>query len=136
MLDLTSLFNIIDHLILLNRLEFYFSIQEKSITWEKSYLPDLTWCDWVEDKTSSDKGLHFDVPQGSVLRQMNYCLYTKQIGEIIKHNTKCQCYVDDNLVYTPFKSLDKWDDSSSSVEDCTANINIWIDRNIMKLNKD
>ena len=67
---------------------------------------------------------------------MNYCLYTKQIGEIIKHNTKCQCYVDDNLVYTPFKSLDKWDDSSSSVEDCTANINIWIDSKIMKLNKD
>jgi len=77
----------------------------------------------VADKTSPDAGLLFGVPQGSVLAPNNYCMYTKPVGEIIKrHNIKYHCYTDDTQVYMTLKPCDKWDDISSSIEACIADI--------------
>jgi len=58
-------------------------------------------------------------------------MYTKPVGEIIKrHNIKYHCYADDTQVYMTLKPCDKWDDISSSIETCIADINM------LKLNKD
>ena len=86
-LDLSAAFDVIDHPILLKRLEFSFGIKENALTLVKSYLPDRTQYVSVAKKTSPD--VHFGVPQGSVLAPKNYCMYTKLVGEIIKrHNIK------------------------------------------------
>jgi len=91
----------------------------------------------VADKTSPDVDLLFRVPQGSVLGPKYYCMHTKQVGEIIKrHNIKYHCYVDDTQVYMTLNPCDKWDDISSSIETCVADISTWMNRNMLKLNKD
>ena len=90
------------------------------------------------DKTSSGVCL-FVVLQVSVLGPKNYCMYTKLIGEIIKrHNIKYHCYMDDTQVYKPLKlkSYDKWEDISSSIEICIADIRIWMSSDTVKSNKD
>jgi len=49
----------------------------------------------VDNKTLTDVGLIFGVPQGSILGPKNYCMYTKLVGEIIKrYNIKYHCYVN------------------------------------------
>jgi len=91
----------------------------------------------VANKTSPDVGLLFGVPQGSVLESKNYCMYTKPVDEIIEqYNIKYHCYANDTEVYMTLKLSDKWDDISSSIEACFADINTCMNINMLKLNKD
>jgi len=64
-------------------------------------------------------------------------MYTKPVGEIIiRYIIKYHCYADDTQVYMTLKCCDKWDDISSSIEDCIADISTWMNSNMLKLNKD
>ena len=77
------------------------------------------------DKRSPNVGLHFAVPQGSVLRPKNYCMYIKPADEIIKwYWIKYNCYDNDMQVYMTLKPYDKRDNISSSIETCIADISI------------
>ena len=75
MLDLSAAFDVIDHPMLLKRLEFSFGIKGKVLTSVMSYLTDRTRRVSVVDKTSPDVLLYFRVSQGSILRPKNYCMY-------------------------------------------------------------
>ena len=91
----------------------------------------------LADKTSSDVGPLFGVPQGSVLGTKNYRMYTKPVGEIIKrHNIKYRCYADDTQVQMTLKASDKRDDISSSIEACITDISTWMNSDMLKLNTD
>ena len=59
MLDLSAAFDVIDHPILLKRLEFSFGIKEKALTWVKSYLTDRSRCVSMTNETSPDVGDSF-----------------------------------------------------------------------------
>ena len=64
-------------------------------------------------------------------------MYTKPVGEIIKrYNIKYLCHADDAEMYMTSKPCDKWNDISSSVEAYIADISIWMNSNMLKLNKD
>jgi len=87
----------------------------------------------VANKTSPDIGLIFGVPQGSVLGPKNSCMHTNLLGEIIKrYNIKYLCYADDTRVYMILKSCDKWDDISSPIEACIADISTRMNSNMLK----
>jgi len=87
----------------------------------------------VANKTSPDVGLLFGVPHGSILGQKNYCMYTKPVDEIIKrYNIKYHCYANGTQVHMTLKPCDKWDDISSSIEACIADISIWVNSNMLK----
>ena len=96
MLDLSAAFDVIDHEILLKRLEYSYGITADALSWIQSYLKDRIQCVSIGNETSSDKVLNFSVPQGSVLGPRKYCMFSKPIGEIVRrHNLQYHCYADD-----------------------------------------
>ena len=66
LLDLSTLFDTIDHEILLNRLEHTFGIPGSALSFLKSYISDRNQIVSIFSHTSSATALHFGIPQGSV----------------------------------------------------------------------
>jgi len=126
MLDLSEAFDVIDHSIVMNYLEYSFGIKVNALDWVRSYLSDRIQCVWVDDTTSPDLGVHFGVPQRSVWGPKNYCMHIKSVGNIIKrHNIK--------YPYRSLKPCDKWDDISFSIEAWFADMSIWMNNNMRKI---
>ena len=65
-LDLSAAFDIVDHNILLNRLEQRIGITDKCLMWFRSYLHNCKQSVSINGVTSSQKDLCCGVPQGSV----------------------------------------------------------------------
>jgi hypothetical protein len=84
MSDLSAVFDVIGHLLLLKHLIFSFGIAENALNLAKSHLANITHYVSVEDKTSSGTDIHFGAAQGSVLGPKNYCLYIELLDDIIK----------------------------------------------------
>ena len=67
LLDLSSAFDTVDHLILLSRLSHCFGIKGNALAWFDSYLKSRKQFVQIEDCQSSQCCLAHGVPQGSVL---------------------------------------------------------------------
>ena len=83
MLELSAAFETIDHNILLSRLCNVYGITVDALDWFRSYLTGRIQRVVIEDVVSVDLELSFGVPQGSVLGQKIYCMYTKHVSDII-----------------------------------------------------
>ena len=109
MLDLSAAFDVIDHEILLKRLEYSYGITADALSWIQSYLKDRIQYVSIGNETSSDKVLNFSVPQGSVLGPRKYCMFSKPIGEIVRrHNLQYHSFFmpmerRTNVEYTAIK---------------------------------
>ena len=96
MLDLSSAFDVIDHSIMLTRLQHSFGVTAEAMHWMRSYISGRTQCVSVGPETSFNAHLCCGVPQRSVLGPKLYCIYTKPVGDIVKkHNLRYLCYADD-----------------------------------------
>ena len=137
MLDLSAAFDVIDHHILYERLEYSYGIRDDALSWFQSYLTGRSQCVAIGSRTSSAKYLTFGVPQGSVLGPRKYCLYSKPIGEICcRHNMLYHCYADDTQVYMVIRPSDSWENISTKLESCLADICSWMSANKLKLIQD
>ena len=81
LLDLSAAFDMVDHSILLGRLEQCFGIKGTALSWIKSYLSNRSQCVVISDTNtdgskSSSVPLSFGIPQGSVLGPILLTLYT------------------------------------------------------------
>ena len=72
LLDLSSAFDTVDHLILLSRLSHRFGIKGNALAWFDSYLKSRKQFVQIEDCQSSQRCLAHGVPQGSVLGPLLY----------------------------------------------------------------
>ena len=105
LLDLSSTFNTVDHLILLSRLSRRFGIRGNALAWFDSYLKSRKQFVKIEDCYSSQRCLAHGVPQGSVLGTLLYLLYTSPIADIINlHSLQYHLYADDSQLYISFKT--------------------------------
>ena len=139
LLDLSSAFDTVDHLILLSRLSHCFGIKGNALAWFDSYLKSRKQFVQIEDCQSSQRCLAHGVPQGSVLGPLLYLLYTSPIADIINfHSLQYHLYADDSQLYISFKT-DCFADlaqAKSSVELCVKDIDWWMTNNMLKLNQE
>ena len=78
-LDLSAAFDIIDHNILLQRLEHLYGISGTPLNWSRSYLPNRTQTVIINNRLSQLSMLNFGVPQGSVLGPILFIMYKKKL---------------------------------------------------------
>ena len=129
LLELSAAFDIIDHQILLSRLETVFGICSTALQWFRSYLLDRNQCVVVNNSASSSSPVMFGVPQGSVLGPVLFVLYTTPLSEIIaNHPVNHQLFADDTQLQ---KSTPPNDVQSlkHDLQSCTDDIKAWMCNN-------
>ena len=117
MLDLSAAFDLVDHELLLKKLELL-GFDQNTVIWFWSYLRGRSQCVYVDGKLSDFEHVSVGVPQGSVLGALLYILFVNDLPEVVhghngaapelgkkeevSFNIKCFdcgslcCYVDDS----------------------------------------
>ena len=136
LLDLSAAFDILDHDILIHRLDHLFGIKGKVIDWLKSYLSNR--CEKVVLNTNESGALSIKhgVPQGSVSGPILFSLYSQPLTEIINHHSfKYHAYADDTQIYksVPLKNVP---DMLNDLNTCITNVREWMTSNKLKMNGD
>ena len=86
LLDLSSTFDTIDHVVLFDLWQDTFGISGTALSLLKSYLHDRTQCVQIDGSISVYAKLFCGVPQGPVLGPWNLCMYMYPIGSILRHH--------------------------------------------------
>ena len=108
LLDFTSAFDTIDHVIMLNRFGKRYGFKDRVIEWLKSYLSDRSHVVKIGNDFSHSVQDECGVPQGSVMGPVLFTLYSAPIYDIIKaHGLECMIYADDVQVYFTFPSKER-----------------------------
>ena len=136
LLDLSAAFDVIDHELLLSRLQNEAGISGTALRWFNSYLEDRTQRVVVNQASSRDTPLTCGVPQGSVLGPILFSLYTSQLGRIVEnHGISRKTFADDTELYKSFKpDPSACGDAIRAVEDCCLTVKSWMAANRLKLN--
>ena len=136
LLDLSAVFDTVNHSLLLSCLENSFDVTGTVMRWFHSYVSRRSQFVEINDRKSSVRELTMGVPQGSVRSPILYLLYIAPLAEIIlSHGLHYHFYADDTQLYVLFKDCDV-DVARLRVENCVANICHRMDVNELKLNHD
>ena len=84
LLDMSAAFDIVDHSILLKKLELY-GFEKNSLDWIQSYLTGRSQCVSINGSLSKLLPVPIGVPQGSILGPVFYTLFTNELPEVV-HN--------------------------------------------------
>ena len=139
LLDLSAVFDTVDHRILLDRLQFDFGISGSALNWIESYLSNRTQRIYIDGVLSSNFNLKFGVPQGSCLGPLLFSLYASKLFKIVEsHLPNSHCYADDTQLYIAFRSGNDLEETAAitAMESCIADISQWMHSDKLKLNSD
>lgn len=132
-LDLSAAFDIIEHDILLDRVEKVFGVSGSALDWIASYLHERSQYVMAGGERSQTTHCTFGVPQGSCLGPFLFSLYVSPIADVIAaHGVNFHQYADDTQLYIAVKS----DADVGILERCTVSVRDWFTRNGMLLNPD
>ena len=116
MLDLSAAFDLVDHSLLLKKMELL-GFDKEVVVWFWTYLSGRSQCVYVDGKLSESRPVPVGVPQGSVLGALLYILFVNDLPEVVHghdvnnlgqdergvmYNLTCSgcgslcCYVDDS----------------------------------------
>uniref|UniRef100_A0A8C6VZI6 Reverse transcriptase domain-containing protein n=1 Tax=Nothobranchius furzeri TaxID=105023 RepID=A0A8C6VZI6_NOTFU len=131
LLDLSAVFDCIDHDILLDRLESWVGLRGTSLQWFCSYLSNRVFKVQLGNCSSTFLPLPWAVPQGSVLGPLLFSIYILPLGFILrKYGLGYHIYADDCQIYL---ALNK-PGSLSLLDQCLAEVRVWLANNFLKLN--
>ena len=100
LLDQSAAFDMVDHDILLDRLEHSFGLTGHVLAWIRSYLKGQSQCVSFNGERSIVTPLICSLAQGSVLGPLYFLLYTAPILWIIeKRGFNIHAYADDLQIY-------------------------------------
>ena len=139
LLDISAAFDMVDHSILLHRLESVIGITSTALEWIQSYLTGRSQKVVIGDTKSEPIPFTFGVPQGSVLGPILFSLYTWPLGEICRnHGVTYHLYADDQQLYPPLQpsSMSSCVTCLACLEACVVEIRQLVSVNMLKLNDD
>ncbi len=126
---------VIDHNILLNRLENSVGISGSALAWFKSYLSDRHQFLAVNEEVSYRSQVQYGVPQGSVLGPLLFTLYMLPLGNIIrKHGVSFYCYADDTQLYISSRPGETH--KIEKLMECIVNIKNWMANHFLLQNSE
>ena len=134
LLDLSAAFDIIDHSILLERLQKSFGIEGLHLKWVKSYLSNRHQKVKIDNNLPNVLPILYGVPQCSVLGPLLFSMYIYPLTDVIDdHKLFYQVYADDTQLYcsSPSDQIDSLLDKTST---STDDINLWMSANELKMN--
>ena len=129
-LDFHKAFDLVDHKILLQKLECY-SFDSNALTLFKSYLNNRQQSVHIGTTESKFNEIKSGVPQGSVLGTILFLLYINDLPLHVKHS-QIALFADDTTIHGSSKSLESIEENMQKDLD---NINKWCDENKMKINE-
>ena len=139
LLDLSAAFDVIDHDVMLKRLEVTCGLKGTVLKWMESYLRGRSQKVYFGRDSSSDPvSLSYALPQGSGLGPIKFAIYVIPLGVIIRrYEIDYHMYADDNQIYLAFDLGDKEISAAiAKMERCVAEIRVWMRNNMLKLNDD
>ena len=146
-LDLSAAFDIVDHSLLLQKLELY-GFSDTSLQWVNSYLSGRSQTVYIEGTQSKVLPVPNGVPQGSILGPLFYVIFTNELPELVHHhqpspdqkyNMSCRpcgtlcCYADDSSFSSTSSSLEYIETQLKNNYDT---ISTFMNNNKLKLNSD
>ena len=138
-IDLSAAFDLVDHDVLVKRLDNYFGFSATVLDWFKSFLSDRSQCVILGSARSKSTPVLQGVPQGSVLGARLYTLYVRPMSEICKrHDIHYHSYADDTQLYVHYdrNSDISMREAITKLEYCITEIGQWMTHNCLKLNQD
>ena len=143
-MDLSAAFDTVDHDILLSVLENKFGIKDVGLRWFEPYLRPRSCKVSINSAYSAEKQLPFSVPQGSCAGPSLFLAYASTLREV-KSIVNCvpgkpaialNGFADDHSVKKEFNpAIDNQEiDCITDLEHCMGEVQIWMDKNCLKLN--
>ena len=134
--DVSSAFDMVDHEILLRRLQLSFGLSGIPLRWFKSYLSDRSQMVVLGDSRSQWVEIKLGVPQGSVLGPILYVLFTADIPSLFaKHGATGHLYADNAQAFVhglPTEQLSL----VRSIDLLTHDLHLWMSTNRLCLSAD
>ena len=139
LLDLSAAFDTIDHTTLLNTIQDLYGVEGSALKWFQSYLSSRNQRVRIACESSSSRTLANGVPQGSVLGPILFCMYTSPLRKVIDgHGVHYHNYADDMQLYLPYNPscTDSRNKALEIMSKCIADVELWMTRNFLQLNRD
>ena len=136
---MSAALDIVDHDIMITRLEKLISVIGSAISWIHSYLSDWTQSVKIPGGASDGTKISFGVPQCSALGPLLFTIYMAPISDIIKlHHLNYRLYADDTQLYFKFNITDGNDRLSMlrRIKKYVNDIHAWMNSNLLKVNDD
>lgn len=129
LLDFSAAFDIIDHKLLLKKLECY-GFDQSAVSWFESYLTERTQTVFFNGSYSDVRAVTCGVPQGSCLGPLLYTIFTNDLPLVI-NDANIAMYADDSTIYTSALTAN---DLNTALEVELRSVVEWVKRNKLVLN--
>lgn len=129
MLDFSAAFDIINHSLLINKLQCY-GFSPRATSWFKHYLTDRKQCVFFNGSYSNQIIIDCGVPQGSCLGPLLYTIFTNDLPLCVK-DVNIVMYADDTTLYWAATSEQSVTETLSSA---LTDVNNWVQHNQLVLN--